>query len=52
MLKSGRVLAAGTRDETLKPRNLAETFGAEVTLRKTGGRYQLAVRSTPGRAVC
>ncbi len=51
LLKAGRVLAAGPRDTVLASGPLEETFGARVTLRRLGGRYQLTIR-TPSRAVC
>jgi len=51
LLKGGRVLAAGARDRILVSRLLAETFDADVTLRRRAGRYQLTIRTT-GLAVC
>ena len=51
LLKGGRVLAAGARDKILASRLLGETFGADVTLRRRAGRYQLLIRTT-GQAVC
>jgi iron complex transport system ATP-binding protein len=51
MLKGGRVLASGRRETVLGSRRLAETFGAKVTLRRMGGRYQIAIHSS-SRAVC
>jgi iron complex transport system ATP-binding protein len=51
LLKSGRVLASGPRQSVLATRQLGETFGARVTLRRLAGRYQLAIHS-PSRAVC
>ena len=51
LLKMGRVLGAGPRDGVLSSRSLAETFGARVTLRRIGGRYQVAIHSS-SRAVC
>ncbi|HEX4086097.1 MAG TPA: ABC transporter ATP-binding protein [Chthoniobacteraceae bacterium] len=51
LLKGGRVLAAGSREAMLATRRLSETFGAKVSLRRAGGRYQLAIH-TSSRAVC
>ena len=51
LLKGGRVLAAGAREGVLASGPLGETFGAKVVLRRQGGRYQLAIRST-SRSVC
>jgi iron complex transport system ATP-binding protein len=51
LLKAGRVLASGPRDAALAAGPLSETFGAKVSLRRTGGRYQLSIH-TEGRAVC
>jgi ABC-type cobalamin transport system ATPase subunit len=51
LLKGGRALASGERDEVLAPGLLAETFGAKVTLRRAGGRYRMEVGKV-GRAVC
>jgi len=51
LLKNGRVLAAGPRESVLASRPLAETFGADVTVRRRSGRYELTIRTT-GRAVC
>jgi len=50
LLKRGRVLAMGARDGVLGSRQLGETFGAKVTLRRVGGRYQLGIRAS-GRAI-
>jgi len=55
LLKAGRILAAGPREEVLGgapgSRRLGETFGARVSLRRAGTRYQLDIHST-GRAIC
>jgi iron complex transport system ATP-binding protein len=51
LLKNGRVLASGAREEVLKSRNLGKTFGASVRLNRTAGRYTLRVRAQ-GRGVC
>jgi iron complex transport system ATP-binding protein len=47
MLHRGRVLACGEKARVLTSGNLGKTFGAGVTLRRTGSRYRLAV--TPHR---
>lgn len=46
LLREGRVLAAGPRDSVLTSSQLSATFGAPLTLRRIGHRYQLA--SIPG----
>jgi iron complex transport system ATP-binding protein len=51
LLKAGRVLAHGPREEVLGSRSLGETFGAKATLRRPAGRYKLTIQ-TKGRAVC
>jgi iron complex transport system ATP-binding protein len=51
LLKAGRVLAAGPRDGALTSRALSETFGAKVTLRRSAGRYHLAIHDD-SRAIC
>jgi iron complex transport system ATP-binding protein len=51
LLKAGRVLAAGCRESVLAPRFLAETFGAQVSLRRRAGRYEMIVRPS-GNCVC
>jgi iron complex transport system ATP-binding protein len=43
LLHRGRVLASGKKAEVLTSANLGKTFGAGVTLRRTGSRYQLAI---------
>jgi iron complex transport system ATP-binding protein len=43
MLSRGRVLACGKKEEVLTSANLGRTFGAGVTLRRTGPRYRLAI---------
>jgi iron complex transport system ATP-binding protein len=43
MLHRGRVLACGEKDRVLTGANLGKTFGAGVTLRRTGTRYRLAI---------
>ena len=52
LLKAGRVLAAGPRDQILASAPLSQTFGAKVTLRRQAGRYHLTIRDTGNRAVC
>jgi iron complex transport system ATP-binding protein len=47
MLHRGRVLACGEKARVLTSTNLGKTFGAGVTLRRTGPRYRLAI--TPRR---
>jgi iron complex transport system ATP-binding protein len=44
MLRQGRVLAAGPKEEVLTSANLAHTFGAKVKLGRAGTRYRLEVR--------
>jgi iron complex transport system ATP-binding protein len=51
LLKSGRLLAAGPRDNVLAARPLSDTFGARVALRRQSGRYQLTIHATD-HAVC
>jgi iron complex transport system ATP-binding protein len=51
LLKAGRVLALGPRENVLASRPLGETFDAKVSLRRVAGRYQLAIQSS-GRGVC
>jgi len=51
LLKSGRVIAAGSRDAILTSRLLSQTFTAKATLRRRSGRYSLAIHS-PSRAAC
>jgi len=46
LLKNGRVLAGGTREQVLESRSLGKTFGASVRLKRTAGRYGLTVRVT------
>jgi iron complex transport system ATP-binding protein len=41
LLRGGRVLAAGPRDEVLTSRNLSATFGAPLRLHRSGPRYRL-----------
>ncbi len=43
LLRGGRTLAAGRRDEVLTTANLSATFGAPVAVRRTGLRYRLEV---------
>jgi iron complex transport system ATP-binding protein len=43
ILKSGRVLASGERDEVLTSGNLSEAFDAEVRVRRNRGRYSIIV---------
>ena len=43
LLKGGKVLASGEKDEVLTSANLSAAYGAKVRLRKSGGRYQLQV---------
>jgi iron complex transport system ATP-binding protein len=42
LLRAGRVLAAGPRNQVLTSAQLSATFGAKLTLRRSGRRYQLA----------
>ncbi len=44
VLKEGRVLAAGTKKNSLTSAVLGEAFGAALTLRCVGGRYDLRPR--------
>lgn len=44
LLREGRVVAAGPRDETITARRLSETFGAPVRLGRRDGRLELRVR--------
>ncbi len=43
LLRGGRTLAAGPKDEVLTTRNLTATFGAPVAVRRRAGRYRLEV---------
>lgn len=43
MLHRGRVLACGKKASVLTSANLGKTFGAGVTLRRTGSRYRLGI---------
>jgi ABC-type hemin transport system ATPase subunit len=43
MLHRGRVRACGEKDRVLTGANLGKTFGAGVTLRRTGTRYRLTI---------
>jgi len=51
LLKAGRLLAAGPRENVLASGPLSQTFGARVTLRRAAGRYRLAIHSK-SRAIC
>lgn len=52
LLRAGRVLASGVRDETLTTRHLTAAFGAPARLRRgAGGRYTLAVTRLGQRVV-
>jgi len=44
LLKSGGVLAGGTKAKTLNSRNLSEAFNVGIQLQKTGRRYGLSFR--------
>ncbi len=43
LLRGGRALASGTKAKVLTPKNLSATFGAPVTVRRTGSRYRLEI---------
>ncbi len=43
LLAAGRVCAFGKKDSVLTAKNLSETFGAKIGLRKTGERYAMKV---------
>jgi iron complex transport system ATP-binding protein len=43
LLRRGRTLAAGAKDNVLTSARLSATFGAPVALRRNGGRYRLEV---------
>ena len=52
LLRAGRVLASGPKDETLTTRHLTATFGAPARLRRdSAGRYALSVTHTSERVV-
>ena len=52
LLRSGRVLASGSTDETLTTRHLTAAFGAPARLRRdTAGRYTLSVTHSGRRVV-
>ena len=42
LLRAGRVIAAGPRRAVLTSANLSATFGSQLSLARTGGRYRLA----------
>jgi iron complex transport system ATP-binding protein len=48
LLRGGRTLAAGAREEMLTSARLSTTFGASVAVRRTGSRYHLEVRPHAG----
>jgi iron complex transport system ATP-binding protein len=43
LLRGGRTLAAGPREEVLTTAKLSATFGAPVAIRRSGLRYRLEV---------
>lgn len=43
ILKSGKVLAAGKKTETLTAKNLSQAFGAKIKLRSKAGRFAMHV---------
>jgi iron complex transport system ATP-binding protein len=43
LLRGGKTLAAGPKEEVLTSPNLSATFGAPVAVRRTGSRYHLEV---------
>ena len=43
LLRDGKTYAAGPREEVLTSAHLTATFGAPVTLRRTGSRYRMQV---------
>ncbi|HEX2854266.1 MAG TPA: ABC transporter ATP-binding protein [Opitutaceae bacterium] len=45
LLREGRVLAAGARKDVLNSAQLSATFGARLSLRRLGRRYQLSATS-------
>lgn len=45
LLRGGRLLAAGKKGAVLTGRELSRTFGAEVRIRRSAGRYALAVKT-------
>ena len=48
VLKDGRVLAAGAKKKALTSKVLSEAFGADLRLRRMGGRYDLGPGSGTG----
>ena len=44
IIKGGRVLASGDISKVLTSKNLGEAYGAECSLRRRGGRYELRVK--------
>jgi iron complex transport system ATP-binding protein len=50
VLKDGRVLASGEKRKTLTSAILTEAFGAELRLRRLGGRYDLRPRQGAGNS--
>ena len=48
ILRAGRVLASGKKDEVLNSPNLSKAFAARTKLVRTGGRYLLKVAAKRG----
>jgi len=51
IMRTGKVLAAGRKNDVLTGANLQEAFGSAVKLRRAGGRYSLAIRSRTAKVV-
>ncbi len=49
IMKKGRVLAAGRKEEILRNELLSEAFGAAVTISRSRGRYTMKVRTRSDR---
>ena len=51
ILKGGRVLAAGAKDQVMGAEQLSEAFGAKLRLSQANGRYALAVTGNASKVV-
>ena len=50
LLRDGRVLDSGPKQKMLTSRLMADTFRADVQLRKSAGRHRLELKPSGGRA--
>jgi iron complex transport system ATP-binding protein len=51
ILKSGKILAAGKKNQVLTARALSKAFAAPIRLHNNSGRYSLAVQPAPRRVI-